>query len=155
MSINAVAGPPAAVRARTERLKNWWKGFIFYPPAALLLAWFAQSSVLSQAPRQIGVLLRIPSGVFAIWMIYLSCSTAYRLLVFAVQWVVARSELVRDDFRLALLHLARLPLYVVLFWWLASASSWWGLRPSSTLPTEPTSKGRPSTVGDAAPPARR
>ena len=150
MSINAVAGPPAAVRARTERLKNWWKGFVFYPPAALLLAWFAQSSVLSQAPRPIAVLLRIPSAVFAVWMVSLACSAAYRLLLFAAHWIVGKSELAREDFRMALLLLARLPLYVVLFWWLASASSWWGLKRSSVPPME----GRPPAARSPALPAR-
>ena len=150
MSINAVAGAPAALRSRTERLKNWWKGFVFYPPAALLLAWFAQSTVLSQAPHPIGVLLRIPSALFAIWMVSLACSTAYHLLVFAARWIAARNELVRDDVRLALLHLARLPLYVVLFWWLATASHWWGLGPSSDLPAEGRSPAAPSP----APPPR-
>ncbi|HKD19618.1 MAG TPA: hypothetical protein VKG23_17325 [Thermoanaerobaculia bacterium] len=115
-------------------------GFVFYPPVALLLAWLAQSGVLSQAPRAIGVLLRIPSALFAIWMIYLAGSAAFRLLVFGVRSIAARSEQGRDDILLALLYLARLPLYLLLFGWLASASHWWGLRPSP----EPTPEGRPS-----------
>ena len=140
MSINAVTGLPAAVRARAERLKKWWVGFVFYPPAALLLAWLAQSRVLSQAPGPIGVLLRVPSALFAAWMVYLAVSAVYGLVAFGVRWIVARSEQGRDDVLLALLRLARLPLYVVLFLWLASASHWWGLRPTS----EPTLEGRPS-----------
>jgi hypothetical protein len=140
VSINAVTGRPAAVRARAERLKKWWVGFVFYPPAALLLAWLAQSRVLSEAPHPVGVLLRIPSAVFAAWMIYLACAAAFGLVVFGVRRVVARSEQTRDDVLLALLRLARLPLYVLLFLWLASASRWWGLRSTS----EPQPEGRPS-----------
>jgi len=139
VSINAVAGPPAAVRDRAERLKHWWMGFVFYPPAALLLAWLAQSRVLAQAPGPIGVLLRIPSAVFAAWMVYLGVSAAFRMAAFGVRRAAAKGEQGRDEVLLALLHLARLPLYVVLFLWLASASHWWGLRPAGAPPTE----GRP------------
>lgn len=150
MSINAVAGPPAAVRDRAERLKHWWMGFVFYPPAALLLAWLAQSRVLAQAPGPIGVLLRIPSAVFAAWMVYLAVSTAGRLAAFGVRWPAAKSEQGREDVLLALLHLARLPLYVVLFLWLASASHWWGLRPAG----EPNIEVLPPAAESPTPPAR-
>ena len=122
-------------------------GFVFLPPAALLLAWLAQSGLLSQAPHAIGVLLRIPSAVFAAWMIVLAGSTGIRLFAFGLRWIGERSALGRDDFRLALLELARLPLYLLLFWWLASASQWWGLRPTSV----PINEGRPSPAGNATP----
>lgn len=95
---------------------------------ALLLAWFAQSRVLSEAPGALGVLLRIPSGVFALWLGYIAARAAYRLIRFDMGSTVAGREHGRDDFRLALLHLAQLPLFVVLFWWLGSASHWWGLK---------------------------